>query len=797
MTQPPRIVVREHRLAAVRFANEQSKVPAPCEMTALDLVGGKHEVREQKKGTAAWSAVTYREGAERGKRGVESATALVLDFDHTRRDVSEEIRLAIRERDWAFVAASSYSHLAEGPDDWCFRLLLFVSRLVLAAELDALWLQVDAALGGHADRKARDISRIWYVASCPAARVEHAWIRHSDGFPLDVDAMLANTTPASRVRRARALPAVETDDGVASISEGRRHAHLLSLAGAMRRRGADRDAIFDAMLATNAARCVPNLEPADVERIAEAVSRYDPTSPLLAANQTDVGNAERFEAFAGPRFRYVHPWATWLAYDGRRWSRDADGAVVRMARDTLRAIAAQAAAMPDGEPRAQLEKHAMASERASRVAAMLTLAQSLLPVAIDDLDRSLDRLNCLNGTLDLHTGKLEPHAASDLLTRIVPVAYDPTATCPGWEAFLSRVLDRNVALVEFIQRAVGYSLTGHTTEQVLFLLHGTGANGKSTFIETVRALLGDYATIADFSTFLRRDSDGARNDLARLVGARFVPAVEADAGAFLAESLVKQVTGGDTITARFLFKEFFDYRPQFKIWLAANHRPHIAGGDHAIWRRIRLVPFTVTIPEGERDPKLPARLLDELPGILAWAVRGCIAWRARGLGLPDAVRAATDSYREEMDAFGPFLDACCVHDAAARVTAKDLYIAYQGWCAANGEKERSQRALGLGLQERGLTKVKGTGGVRCWDGVRLRRPEEAGRPEWRMAHLGASSGYLSYDRARASEAIPDVGAVDQDAATCGGYPKHAPECAMRHSPALRPICEPTWEEGDL
>ena len=783
------VTVQHHTLRGVRFGSEQVRHPVAWEGTALDLVGPKHEVREQKKGTAAWSAVTYLEGAERGKRGVQAATALVLDFDHIRRDVADEIRSALRERAWAFVAASSYSHLADGPDDWCFRLLLFVSRPVLPAEFDGLWAEVHAALGGHSDRHARDISRIWYVASCPEARAGHAWVRHADGSALDVDALIAQSAPSRRHRNA----AVATpDDGVAPISEGRRHAHLLGLAGAMRRRGSDRDAIFDALVACNAARCVPSLELVDVALIADAVARYDPTSPMLAANQTDIGNAERFEAFAGARFRFVHAWGAWLAYDGRRWARDGDGAIVRMARDTLRAMAAQAASMPEGDARSRLENHAIASERASRVSAMLTLAQSLLPVAVDHLDRELDRLNCHNGTLDLHDGTLQPHGSADLLTRMVPVPFDPTAVCPLWEAFLDRVLGGNRALVEFIQRAVGYSLTGHTTEQVLFLLHGTGANGKSTFVETLRALLGDYATIADFSTFLRRDSDGARNDLARLVGARFVPAVEADAGAFLAESLVKQVTGGDTITARFLFKEFFDYRPQFKIWLAANHKPNIAGGDHGIWRRIRLVPFTVTIPETERDPNLVARLVEELPGILAWAVRGCLAWRIGGLGLPDAVRSATNSYRDEMDAFAPFLDGCCVAEPSARMTAKDLYGAYQAWCAANGEKERSQKALGTRLLERGLTKGRGTAGVRIWDGLRLRRADEPEGPEWRVAHSDASSGYLPNDRARASEAKPAVGVGGAPSVIFSGYPKHAPQHATRHSPN-----DAEWEEGDL
>ncbi len=786
-----RVVASSHSISAVHFTSEQDATPVPWTGPALDLIGRRHLVRPAKKGTPCWSPVAYAEGATRGKRGVRFATALALDFDHVPPIVESDVFAAVRDREWAYVAASSYSHQATGPDDRCFRLLLFVGRDVQPREYGILWSQVHAVLGGHSDRAARDISRIWYVASCPPERARGAWVRHGDGFPVDVDAVLEQAgvqASASAVEPEAEAP----DDGFSPIPQGRRTAFLLSLAGAMRRRGVDSVPIAAALAATNAARCRPPLEAVDIERIAASVCRYDAAAPLLAANLSDIGNAERFEAFVGARFRYVHPWAAWLAYDGRRWARDADGASVRASRDTLRATAALAAAMPEGKPRDAVERHALHSERGPRVSAMLTLAQSLLPVAIDALDRDLDRLNVLNGTVDLLSGTIASHAAGDLLTRLVPVAFDPTAEAPQWEAFLHRVLGGDAALIGFIQRAVGYSLTGRADEQVLFLLHGTGANGKSTFIETLRALLGDYATIADFSTFLRRDSDGARNDLARLVGARFVPAVEADAGAFLAESLVKQVTGGDTITARFLFREYFDYRPQFKIWLAANHKPNVSGTDHGIWRRIRLIPFTVTIPECERDPRLAARLLAELPGILAWAVRGCLAWRTQGLGLPDAVRDATSSYRDEMDVFAGFLDGRCVADAAARTTAKDLYAAYQAWCAANGEKERSQKALGKRLLERGFGQVKGSGGVRCWQGIRFRGPDEADRGEWRVAHQGASAGIPPHDHTRAREGPEPSSPIVSSTATHGAYPDHAPTSATRHSPRMS---HDEWQDG--
>ncbi len=728
MPQLPRISAPEAVLRAARFPDERCRVPEAWEGCILDLVGREHLARVHKRGTPAFSPVVYRAGAARGKRGIAEATALVLDFDHLPSATAAEVWKRLDERGWAWVAYSSFSHLADGEEDHCFRLIVLVSRPILPDEYDAVWLAADTALGGFADRNARDVSRIWFVASCPPERVASAWVRWSDGRPLDVgNAVAAYQQQRQRQRRK----ARKNDLADAPIPSGGRNAALMSLAGAMRRRGADGEAILEGLRATNAARCEPPLDDAEVRRIVHSVVRYNPTSVLITANRTDLGNAERFEAFAGDRFRFVHNWGSWLWFDGTRWQRDVDGESVRAGRDTLRATAAEAGTVPDQDERDQLAKHALDSESSARIGAMLSLAQSLLPVAPEALDADPDLFNCANGTIDLRTGELRPHDRADLLTRRSPVAFDPDATCPLWESFLARVLGGSASLVAFLQRAIGYSLTGHTSEQVLLLLYGIGANGKSTFLETVRSLLGDYATQADFTTFLKRDNDGARNDLARLVGTRFVSAVEAEAGKPLAEALVKQLTGGDTITARFLFREFFDFKPAFKLWLAANHKPTITGGDHGIWRRMRLVPFTVTIPEAERDPKLTAKLAEELPGILAWAVRGCLAWRAEGLGLPPEVKAATASYRDEMDVLGPFLDEATVAAEGCRITARELYEAYEKWCAANGERAKSQKGFAMSLRERGFEAVKGTKGVRCWAGLGL-RPEGDPGGGWRM-----------------------------------------------------------------
>jgi putative DNA primase/helicase len=269
-----------------------------------------------------------------------------------------------------------------------------------------------------------------------------------------------------------------------------------------------------------------------------------------------------------------------------------------------------------------------------------------------------------------------------------------------------------------LQRAIGYTLSGSTTEQVLFLLWGSGANGKTVTLETVRALLGEYGQQTPAETFLER-RETIPNDVARLRGARFVAAVETPEGRRLNETMVKRLVGGDTMAARFMRGEWFEFSPSFKAWIGTNHKPVIRGTDEAIWRRIRLLPFTVTIPEAERDGELAAKLLAELPGILRWALEGCLAWQADGLGAPPAVEAATADYRRSMDVLGDFFDDVCVLHPDAKAKAGDLYAAFVGWCDRNGERERlTKQAFGRRLTERGF-QSKRDGRARWWLGLGL------------------------------------------------------------------------------
>ena len=330
-------------------------------------------------------------------------------------------------------------------------------------------------------------------------------------------------------------------------------------------------------------------------------------------NPTEQGNAERLVHRHGRNLRYCFPWGKWLIYDGKRWIKDDTGEVYRLAKETVASIYQEAAASGDEEKRKALAKHAMRSESGAKIREMIYLARSEVPIMPEDLDASADLLNAENGTVDLRTGELREHRREDLITKIAPVEYQLDAPAPAWDAFLKRVLPSE-ELRGFVQRASGYSAAGDTSEQCMFINHGAGANGKSTFQEAITAALGDYAMRAPTEMLLARRAGGIPNDIARLKGARFVATSETEEGRRLAESLIKDLTGEDTITARFMRAEFFDFAPTHKLWLSTNHKPEIRGTDNAIWRRIRLIPWSVTIPPAEQTGSSRQRCGASCPG---------------------------------------------------------------------------------------------------------------------------------------------------------------------------------------
>ncbi|MFQ5965668.1 MAG: phage/plasmid primase, P4 family [Candidatus Scalinduaceae bacterium] len=508
------------------------------------------------------------------------------------------------------------------------------------------------------------------------------------------------------------------------VQEGNRNDSLARLVGSWVNNGLTFDECLENARLWNAKNHPPLREKEIIQVIKSIRTIHENTNPERPIfNYTDLGNAQRFVAHFGGVIRFSHTLRKWLIWNQEQgfWEFDTNGKINRLAKKTIKKIYNESSRIDDEGTRTALAKWAIKSESIHYLNAMVKLAESEegVPISPDELDTNLWILNCLNGTIDLKTGQLRKHNKNDYITKVIPVEYDIHADCPKWIEFLEKIMDGNDVLIAFLKRAIGYSLTGNTSEQCLFMMHGVGANGKSTLISTINTLLSCYGQISSFETFLLKRNNTITNDIAKLRGARFVSAIEAEGERRLAEVLVKQLTGGDMVSARFLFSEFFEFIPQFKLWLACNHKPTIHGTDHAIWRRIRLIPFTVQIPESEQDKELGEKLREELPGILTWAVQGCLEWQHNGLDIPEEVLNATSEYRQEMDDIGIFLSDCCELGPGFKETPAKLYEYYKIWCEKAGEYPLKQRAFGLRLSERNVESVS-INSVRYRNNIKLK-----------------------------------------------------------------------------
>jgi putative DNA primase/helicase len=426
--------------------------------------------------------------------------------------------------------------------------------------------------------------------------------------------------------------------------------------------------------------CVPPLERLELDSIFERAWSYPE-----GFNPTDHGNAMRLVAQHGQDWRHLSELG-WMRFDGVRWVPDVSNTVMIVSADVAKSIYTEALSVPaeEGDRRKALIHWAVKSESRRSLEAMSQLAQPYLAdlFALYDSDPGLVAVD--NGVLDLETGALRAAKREDRLRLKADVTYDPAATCPRWELFLREIFE-SPELIAYVQRAAGYSMYGRNDERKLFFAYGGGRNGKSTLLEVLSHILGDYAQAVPAETLMMKHGDGGvPSDVARMVGVRFGATVEVEDGRRLSESLVKRLTGKDKISARFMYKGWFDFVPIIKIWIATNHRPMIVGTDSAIWSRISLIPFTVTIPDDRLDKALKEKLLTERAGILNWMLEGFRAWRACGLAPPSDVTGATDKYRTDMDRVGEFLKERVTFDPAGWVRHTHLYAEYKRWCEAGG-----------------------------------------------------------------------------------------------------------------
>jgi P4 family phage/plasmid primase-like protien len=446
---------------------------------------------------------------------------------------------------------------------------------------------------------------------------------------------------------------------------------------------------------------------------------------------TDLGNGRRFADQNRGSMHYCHDTSRWLWFDGVRWVEDRTGESDRRAKQTIESIYDEAKAETRDVRRAGLFKHAGRSQSRDKIRAAADMARSEpgIPILMDAFDSSPWLLNCPNGTVDLKTGQLRPHRREDYMTKLAGCPFDPAAKSERFQKYLDFVTGGDPALETFLRRAMGYSLTGSTAEEVLFFVYGPAASGKTTFLEAGRSCLGQYAQKVPFQALLKKkESSGASPEIARLVGVRLAFSSEVNKGERLAEGLVKEMTGGEKMAARNLFENTREFTPTHKLWLVANDRPQVSDDDTGLWRRILVLPFSRTVPAEKRDPALKEALQDPLrdaPAVLAWMVRGCLEWQREGLGVPPAVLTATDAYREDMDPLREFFSSELVKEEGGSAPVAEVRSRYEDWCKASGirypltARDFNARLRAIGATDALIRRGEQNRPVKCWRGLKL------------------------------------------------------------------------------
>ena len=485
------------------------------------------------------------------------------------------------------------------------------------------------------------------------------------------------------------------------IASGDRHGTLYRMLRSQKARGFSLDAALAACHVENHTKCDEPIEPAKLDDYLRRVWNQE-DSPEFAARSaggehgsfpnTEAGDAEFFAHRNANVARYDHRRGRWLTYQQHRWVPQSNGEINRLALETMRARQVAAATVSDDAGRAAAGKWAFAGEARKRLLSMLFLAQSIEPVADrgDNWDTDPWLLGVPNGVVDLRTGTLRDGRPEDRITMCANVAFDPHAVCPLYDQTVAEIFDGDAELIAYYDRYAGYSLTGDCREEALAFCWGDGANGKGTLMNTLACVMGEYADDLPFSALELHDRTQVPNDIAKIVGKRFITSSETGDTKRLNEARVKALTGRDPITTRFLYKEFFTFQPMAKFWLATNQKPEGRDTSVGFWRRIHLIPFTQSFA-GSPNLRLKDDLRAEGPGILARAVRGCLEWQRLGLNPPAVVIEATQEYRAESMPLTQFFDERCVIQDGARATFGQLLDAYKGWLAGARDAQRLNR----------------------------------------------------------------------------------------------------------
>jgi putative DNA primase/helicase len=513
------------------------------------------------------------------------------------------------------------------------------------------------------------------------------------------------------------LRCARTKNEAGGIHEGGRNDTLFRHAVALHHKGVSEEGIRSSVHAINESDCDPMLHASEVDSIVDGVLRYEP-DVRVNFTLTDVGNVEKFVAAQKGEVKHCFTRKRWFIWNNKRWEEDVTGRLIHRIVEWLKIL--EATPIDENDERShgeKFKKHVRRTQAKARIEAIEWLSRPHCAMQEKMWDTNPHLINFDNGTLNLETLILQPHNKSDFITNMLGYSFDPAAQCPVFDQFLSRIFVDDAEGAAFVEDLMGYSLLGNPKEQKAFFFFGNGGNGKSTLMEVMLELHDSYGTATQPTTFVQRTNSSARNDLAKLAHKRLVSAPEINEGDKIDEMLLKQVTGGDTVTARFLYGEYFDFIPKFVLIFTANNLPQVKGVDEGIWRRIIVIPFLVQIPESEQNKSIKNALKREMPGIFNMALRGLARYRERGLKIPLSVERATAQYRNEANKMAEFIEDCAKLAPRHKAICSDLHKAYAAWARANGHPTLLPRDIRLILPRYGYEIRRLHGGIDHYIGI--------------------------------------------------------------------------------